>query len=187
MVGNSRTILEKAESGECGIGFVEHPGSLGALSHATVRHDQLRVIAPLNHRWTRRTRPVTPTKLATTPLVIREEGSGTRATLAAGLAEALGAQAPATPNPVLEAGTNAAVLASVIAGAGPGVLSELVVADPIAKQQVVPIEIDGLQLKRPLRAVWIPGFLGPAASGFLDSVRAEQRYEAGGSVNGVRA
>jgi DNA-binding transcriptional LysR family regulator len=50
----------------------------------------------------------------------------------------------------------------VQAGAGPAVLSELAVADDLASGRLVRIPVTGLDLRRPLRAIWLGPRTPPA-------------------------
>ena len=62
-----------------------------------------------------------------------------------------------TAPPALQLGSNAAVRSSVIAGAGPAALSELVVASDVADGTLVEVPVEGLDLRRQIRAVWRGG------------------------------
>lgn len=95
-------------------------------------------------------------ELSGRPLILREEGSGTRQVLA----EAVGGLAA----PLLELSSTTALKAAVASGAGPAVLSELVVSDELAAGRLVKIPVAGVRLTRELRAVWPAGHppVGPA-------------------------
>jgi DNA-binding transcriptional LysR family regulator len=81
---------------------------------------------------------------------VRERGSGTRDTLDRALR-----RAQVTPvRPLLELGSSTAVRSAVAAGTGAAVLSALAVADDIADGRLVEVAVDGIDLRRPLRAVW---------------------------------
>lgn len=97
-------------------------------------------------------------ELAATPLVVREEGSGTRRTLDLALQEYDRAA------PLLELGSGAAVRTSVLGGTGPAVLSTLAVEEYLESGRLVAVAVDGLDLQRVLRAVWRPprALSGPA-------------------------
>ncbi len=149
---NSVTVIELVSKGAADLGFVEGPRAPRNLRSRTVGQDELLVVVPVSHPWARRRRPITATELAATPLVTREPGSGTRQTLTAALAEAL----PGVPHadPVLELTGAASVKAAIIAGAGPGAMSSLAVADDIALGRLRSIPVEGVDLIRSLRAVW---------------------------------
>jgi len=150
-VANSAEVFALVASGACELGFVETPRVPAGLRSVTVADDRLVVVVAPDHPWARRRR-LTPAELAATPLVVREGGSGTRATLAAAL-DRLGIPEHELAAPSLELGSNAAVRVSAAAGAGPAVLSELAVAGWIARGDLVEVPVDGLELRRRLRAV----------------------------------
>lgn len=134
------------------LGFVESP----QLPHTidvptesrTVATDRLVVVVSPGHDWARRTRPVTRQELASTPLVVREPGSGTRVSYEQAMT---GFRLAA---PALELTGNAAVRVAVAAGAGPAVLSELAVHAAVASGELRAVMVEGLTIERPLRAVW---------------------------------
>ncbi len=151
-VANSEQVLERVMSGEVPLGFVESPSVPQEVSVAAVGLDRLVVVVAPEHPWARRTSPLTPTELAAAELVLREEGSGTRRTLARARARA---DAPLGEGH-LELASTAAVRAAALQGDLPAVLSELGVADQLAAGALVEVPVDGLDLSRTLRAVWLP-------------------------------
>jgi molybdate transport repressor ModE-like protein len=170
---NSDHVLEHVRSGDADLGFVEGPGVPRGLRSRVVAHDELVVVVPPGHRWTRRREPVTVAELCDTPLVTRELGSGTREFLTAALRRALGpAVRPAEP--ALELSTAAAVRAAVLAGAAPAVVSRLAVADDLRAGRLRRIIVPGLDLRRDLRAVWLGSSTPPAGAvrGLLSHIGA---------------
>lgn len=165
-VHNSSHVFELVASGSCELGFVETPHAHPELRTRVVARDRLVVVVPPAHPWAQRTAGLTPAELAATPLVVREPGSGTRVTLD----EALAAHDPVPP--ALESGSNAAVLASVTAGAGPAVLSELVISGPLRRDDLIAIPVVGLDLGREIRAVWRGPCPTPLAEALIEVARA---------------
>ncbi|APU14701.1 MULTISPECIES: LysR family transcriptional regulator [Actinoalloteichus] len=160
-VTNSETVAELVRSGGVDLGFVESPSAPAGLAARRVGTDRLAVVVAPGHPWARRRRPVDAARLAATPLVVREIGSGTRETLDRALTRA-GAP-PATV--LLELGSTTAVRSSVIAGAGPAVLSVLAVAVDLREGRLVEVAVADVDLRRTLRAVWTSGrrLVGPPA------------------------
>jgi Transcriptional regulator len=158
---NSDTVANHVRQGQADVGFVEGPKIPSGLRSRIVDHDELWVVARPDHPWAQRRRGITPTELARTPLVSREEGSGTREVLAVALRAALGHQADITP-PLLELSTTSAVRAAVQAGAGPAVLSALAVTDDITSRRLTHILLHDLDLRRALRAIWLGPSVPPA-------------------------
>ncbi|MDR7304246.1 LysR family transcriptional regulator [Haloactinomyces albus] len=161
-VANSVAVADSVRHGHTDLGFVETPVAPEGVSVRYVLGDRMVVVAPPDHPWARRRKPLTPTELAATPLIVRERGSGTRETLYRALAT-VGADQVA---PLLELHSTTAVRNSVVAGAGPSVLSTLAVATDLAEERVVEVPVVDLDLHRPLHAVWRAGhqLTGPAAA-----------------------
>jgi DNA-binding transcriptional LysR family regulator len=168
-VVNSAAVLERVRDERAELGFVESPGPIVGLACRTVLTDELVVVVSPDHPWARRRRPLPPRALASEPLVLREPGSGTRDTLSQALAEiGLG-----EPSAALELGSSSAVRAAAIAGAAPAVLSRLAVEDAVAAGRLHIVEVDGLDLGRELRAVWLPTRrLSPSARVLLERAAA---------------
>lgn len=146
-VQNSKNTLERVRSGAADVGFIEGPHDLGDLNAFTVGTDRLVLVVAPGHAWATRRGPVPAAELGATALVVREDGSGTRATLA----EALTGLATCPPALILS--SNAAVLGAVAAGAGPAVLSGLAARSEISRGALIEVPTE-LDLSRRLRAVW---------------------------------
>ncbi|MFK8909235.1 LysR family transcriptional regulator [Streptomyces sp. YS-3] len=149
LAGNSAFVAERLLSDEADLGFVEGLAVPAGLDGAVIGHDRLVVVTAPAHPWARRRAPLGAAELAATPLILREEGSGTRQVLDAALAD-LGGVA----RPLLELASTTAVKAAVVSGAGPSVLSELALGEELAARRLVRIPLEGLRLRRDLRAVW---------------------------------
>ncbi|MFK0142194.1 LysR family transcriptional regulator [Streptomyces murinus] len=156
LAGNSARVAELLLSGEADLGFVEGLSWPAGLDAVVIGHDRLIVVTAPGHPWARRRRPLSPQELGETPLILRERGSGTRQVLDA----ALGGLA----RPLIELSSTTAVKASAVSGAGPSVLSELAVREELALRRLVAVPVEGVSLRRDLRAVWPKGHrpTGPA-------------------------
>ncbi|OIJ88798.1 LysR family transcriptional regulator [Streptomyces monashensis] len=156
LAGNSTKVAELLLSGEADLGFVEGLTVPSGLDATVIARDRLIVVTAPGHPWARRRRTLAARELAETPLILRERGSGTRQVLDA----ALGGLA----RPLIELSSTTAVKASAVSGAGPSVLSELVVGEELAMRRLVSIPVEGVSLQRELRAVWPTGHrpTGPA-------------------------
>ncbi|MDT0437454.1 MULTISPECIES: LysR family transcriptional regulator [Streptomyces] len=154
--GNSTVVAERLLADQADLGFVEGVSVPPGLDSAVIAHDRLIVVTAPGHPWARRTRPLEAAELAATPLILREEGSGTRQVLDA----ALGGLA----RPLIELSSTTAVKAAAVSGAGPAVLSELAVGEELAMRRLVRVPVEGVRLARDLRAVWPTGHrpVGPA-------------------------
>jgi molybdate transport repressor ModE-like protein len=154
---NSERVVDLVASEAADLGFVEGPEPPSGLRHRLIGVDELVVVVGPTHPWAQRSsRRVRAATLASTPLVVREAGSGTRTVLERALRDL-----PVAP-PALELPSTAAVRAAVAAGAGPAALSEHAVRDDIASGRLTPISVAGLDLSRRLHAVWTRGANPPA-------------------------
>ncbi|MCN9240882.1 LysR family transcriptional regulator [Streptomyces sp. RY43-2] len=149
LAGNSATVAERLLAGEADLGFVEGLTVPPGFDSAVVGHDRLVVVTAPGHPWARRRTPLSAEELASTPLILREEGSGTRQVLDT----ALGGLA----RPLLELSSTTAVKSSAVSGAGPAALSELAVGEELSARRLVSIPVAGVRLDRTLRAVWRTG------------------------------
>ncbi len=146
-VGNSARVADLVIDRQAELGFVEGSRAPRGLRSRTVGADELVVVVAPTHRWARRRRPVTVSELAETPLVLREEGSGTREVLERLLSR------PHTA-PALELASTTAIKAAVAAGEAPAVLSRLAVVAELADRRLVTVPVAGLALRRNIRAIW---------------------------------
>jgi molybdate transport repressor ModE-like protein len=148
---NTASVLDRIRSGAAHIGFVEGTGRLKGLHARTVAEDELLIVVRPDHPWLRRRTPVPVDLLARTPLVGRESGSGSRQAF----------------DDALEPSTAAAVRAAVAAGVGPAAISSLAIADDLLLGRVRVVPIEGLTVRRRLRAVW-RGDVRPSAGPVRD-------------------
>jgi DNA-binding transcriptional LysR family regulator len=157
---NSADVAEAVLTEAAEVGFVEGPNLPDGLRAARVGRDELTVVVAPAHPWSRRRRGIDAAELATTPLVAREAGSGTRRVFEQALARA-GLTGAA---PQAELSSTTAIKAAVAAGAAPAVLSSLAVAAELAGGSLRAVPVLGLDLRRDLRAVWRAGrpLTGPA-------------------------
>lgn len=152
---NSENVIALVRAGTVPFGFVETPDIPVGLPAAPLGRDTLEVAVSPGHPWARRRAPLTVHELARTPLITREEGSGTRKALEslfAGVPES----GPVAP-PRVEYSTTAAVRAAIASGVAPGVLSSLAIADDLALERLVAVAVTGIELTRTLSAVWASG------------------------------
>jgi DNA-binding transcriptional LysR family regulator len=151
---NSTSVADLVLTGQAELGFVEGPRIPRGLTTRTVGVDTLLLVcAPASPLARRAGRPLTADELAVLPLVEREAGSGTRASLDAALTAVV--TPLLRPTPLLEVSSTTAIRAAVTAGVGPAVVSSLTVQDDLAGRQLIQIPIDGIDLSRHLRAVWL--------------------------------
>lgn len=151
-VRNSTQVLEQVAAGEVELGFIESPVETPEMDQLLVATDELVTVVPPEHPWAE-SRSIGVSELVSTPLVMREKGSGTREALNRALWE-IDRDAPPS---VLELGSTTAVLSAVINGSSPTVISRFAVADEVATGRLVEVQVSGLSIRRELRAVWPKG------------------------------
>ena len=157
---DSEGAIAAVRDGEAELGFIEIRGALHGLRSSVIGRDELIVVVPPDHKWVRRSAPVTVAELRRTPLVSRK--SGWRLLL--------GAEEPGDgdqPEPAahpLELASSAAVRAAVLAGAGPAVMSRLAVSDDLVHGRLRAVPVADLDLRRDLRAIWLGARTPPAGA-----------------------
>ncbi|UFS95987.1 LysR substrate-binding domain-containing protein [Nocardia huaxiensis] len=146
-VGNSRQVESWVRSAAADLGFVEGPHPPADLASRVLGSDDLVIVVGPDHRWARRRTRLTVRELATTALLWRESGSGTRDTVE----EILGTQ-PAPP--AAELGSAAAILATARTGVAPAVLSRLIACEDLRTGTLIEVPLADATLTRMFRAVW---------------------------------
>lgn len=146
--GNSEQVLEDVAAGAVDLGFVEGPRVPRTLRSQVVARDRLVVVVPPDHAWARRRRGITAEELASTSLVLRESGSGTR--------ERLEEVLPTLSPPAVVMPSAAAVRDAALTLGIPCVLSSLAVRADAEAGRLVVVPVRDLEVPRRIRAVWHP-------------------------------
>ncbi|MBU4464352.1 MAG: LysR family transcriptional regulator [Actinobacteria bacterium] len=171
---NSAAVATMVAEGARQLGFIETPDVPHGLRSRTIAYDELVVVVAPAHPWAARSEGITARELASTPLIVRETGSGTRHTLEAALAAApIGPERCAsTPlsEPAAELPSTAAIKVAALTGYAPAVLSILAVRAELAAGTLVRVRLRDLHVIRPLTAIWKPRAVTPPATltAFLD-------------------
>mgnify|MGYP002737193544 FL=1 len=166
VAANSANVIRSVREGEVDLGFIETPEIPSSLSSLKVGHDTVEVVVQPGHPWAKAGK-VTVEELASTPLVLREPGSGTRQALESALTQA-GTTTFAEPAAVYT--STLAVRSAILAGLAPGALSSLAVAEDIRRGHLVVVPIVGMQITRPLTAIWAGKRPSKPARDFLEVV-----------------
>lgn len=147
-VANSADVCHAVLTGHRDLGFLESPAVPKQLSRRRIGTDRLAIIAAPSNRAP----ALSPDQLQRMPLLLREEGSGTRDTFLNALRRALGT------TPALEQatslGSTTTIIATARAGGGIGVVSARAVATDLKAGTLVELDPGTLDLHRPLHAVW---------------------------------
>lgn len=162
-MGNTARVAELVIAGDAELGFIEGPRPPGRLRSKELLADELVIVVPARHPWSRRRRAITALQLAATPLVLREPGSGTREVLVDALA-AHGLDVTGA----MELGSTTAIKAAAASGRAPAVVSALAVGAELRSGELIAIRCDDLRLERKIRAIWTPArHVLPAAARLL--------------------
>lgn len=136
--GNTTSVAQAVLDGVAELGFVEGEVEEAALSQTLLARDQLVVVVGPRHPWAGGG-AVPLVRLAESPWVMREAGSGTRAAFES-LLEGAGLP-PRDLRVILELPSNEAVLAAVEADGGATVVSERAAGPHLAAGLLVRAEV----------------------------------------------
>lgn len=136
VMGNTETVAALVRQGAADLGFVEGEIEEPALSVTAVAEDEMALLVPAAHPWSKARPSVADLKSAR--WVLREPGSGTRSILAAML-EAQGLRM-SDIDIGLVLPTNEAVRTAVEAGAGVTVLSKLVATNALKAGNLIAVD-----------------------------------------------
>lgn len=154
---NSTNVIRLVRSGSHRLGFIESPQDTQGLDARVVARDELVVVTAPDHAWAAQGQ-VSLQRLAETPLITREQGSGTRLNAEQAMAE----RGFPPIAPLLEMPTTAAIRTAVASGAGAAILSILAVRDDLTAGRLVRIAVRELRFIRELRAIRAAGDVLPA-------------------------
>ena len=171
-IADTDQVARQLLAAEADVGFVGAlpKGEPGSLRLERLVTDEVVLALPAGHPLTQRA-CVTPADLAGWPLIVREEGSGTRRSVERALAAA--GHSLRREDVVLELGSTQAVLQAVAQDLGIGFVSSLAAAPARAAGRVVCVPIAGLGLQRDLYLAYLPERLAePAVAHFLAFTRA---------------
>lgn len=172
-ISNTAGVGRMVLDGGVELGLVEGRFADPALRGFEIDGDRMCVVVPPGHPWA--TRAPSQEALLHAGWVVREEGSGTRSEFIRAL-DAMGLDTGEL-NIRLELPTNESVRSAVMAGVGPGALSDLVVREAVQSGALVRVPVD-----LPRRAFRMfhhaERKLSRAAEMFLKSLPAPRRTEA---------
>jgi molybdate transport repressor ModE-like protein len=170
--GNSADVAAQVRAGIASVGFLESPETPADLGNAPVGSDVLVVVVAPGHPWAG-WESVGAEQLAAAPLLLRELGSGTRATLERWLArEGLTMSRPAA---VLN--TTSAIRAAAVSGIAPAVLSRRAVVDDLRAGRLVAVPAAGPAMRRMFTAVWTGALPQPHAAFLIEIARRRRSDE----------
>lgn len=164
-VGNRATVVRRLADRECDVAIMGRPPAEPPTDGAVFADHPLVVIAPPDHHLVGR-HAVPLQDLAPEAFVMRERGSGTRASM-----EELFTAQDLDVRTAMEADSNETIKQAVIAGMGISFISAHTIALEVATGKLAILDVQGLPLMRQWYVLYLRGRrLSPAASAFRDYV-----------------
>jgi len=145
---DSREIARMVAGHDLLLGVIGTKADVRDLEFTPLDEDELVLVAPPGLVGKK---AITPRELAGVPLLLREEGSGTRRTAEARLLEK--GVATGDLNVVAVLGSTASVKEAARAGLGATILSRLAVRDELQSGALVEVALKGVSMKRSFYAV----------------------------------
>ena len=165
-VGNTEQVGRGVADLRFSVGFIEGPSHLAELTSEPFMRDEIIPVVASTHELARQKR-IELASLSHLPLLMREEGSGTRE-LVTGLLEEKGVK----PANVMHFGNTEALKQAALHGGGIVWLPRLCMLKELAEGSLMPLNIRGLGIRRELRTVRVKGgYLSPPGTAFLDLLK----------------
>ncbi len=150
-VANTQWVQQALLEDRVEVGLTEGPAEAAELESAVFFPDELVVIAPAGHPFLGRG-PVTARELVREPLLLREEGSGTRLVVEQALR-----RKGLRPQPLLSLASPEGIKSGVAAGMGLAFVSRLSIALELKAGLLAVVPLKDLAFPRPLRRQWVKG------------------------------
>lgn len=161
-IANTKNVQQALIQGTVEIGLTEGPDEWEELESKVFHRDELVVIAPPGHSLLRK-KSVSIRDVCSHPLILREEGSGTRAVVENALR-----RKGIRIKPFLSLASPEAIKNSVAAGMGLAIVSRLVVSQEIQAGSLCVVPLKDLRIHRPLHLQCLRGKSpSPALQHFL--------------------
>lgn len=169
-IDNTEQIVQQVVMGAVDIGLVEGPVPNPDIIEETFLEDEVVFIAPAHHPWNAKT-TLSVADLKNVPLIMREEGSGTRRILEERL------QAASVPLESLQVITEMAgtepIKGAVEAGMGVAAVSAWAIQKELRLGTLITRTLDGMSMKRTFRVIFRRGrTVIPAAQAFREQLQS---------------
>jgi DNA-binding transcriptional LysR family regulator len=176
--GNSEQVSGWVLHGEAELGLIEGPSTHKELAKEHFLDDRLLLIVPRGHAWTTWAAQQIPlAALTSAPLLMREQGSGTRRVIEQALRRA-GLRLNQLQI-AMELDSTEAILAGVEAGLGVGFVSEWAIRKELRLGTLAIAQIAGLDIRRAFSLIRPAG---PVPSGAVAAFRSFALSEAAAST-----
>ena len=147
-VENTQSMARAVRFGHVSLALVEGPLADDELDIQPYADDELILVAPKTHQLARKRGAIAAIQLTHVPIILREEGSGTRLQVERAL---LGAGV--TPNVALTLPSGEGIIRAVELGIGVSIVSHLVADAPLRAGRVAHVRVRDLDLRRTFRVV----------------------------------
>jgi DNA-binding transcriptional LysR family regulator len=169
-VSDTADVADRLLADKADVGVIGSAIRLPGLRLERLASDEVILAVPPDHPFAGRER-VAVEELRDQPLILREEGSGTRRSVEAALAQA-GASLP-RGRVVLILGSTQAILQAVAQGLGLGFVSARASSQGQAGGRLACVGLQGVDLRRDLYLAYLPQRAGdPLVARFLDFARS---------------
>lgn len=147
-IHNSKQIIEKVIHEEIDLGFIEAPMSHPSIICKPFLEDELVIIASTNHSnpLIDNKEVVTPNELFSLPIILREQGSGTRKVMEDTLEK--NHLDLTNLNIILELENTESIKATVESGMGISIISQTAIQKELKLGTLRKLKIEGINLKR---------------------------------------
>ena len=169
-VSDSRRALESLLGEACDLALIGSKNSDRRVSYISIGEDEVVLVAACPNPFTRAKR-LTKKELAGVPLIVREEGSGTRQVVANLLAQRAAAE-PATPT--VQVGSTEMAKRCALHGVGLALISLRAVSEELAAGRLELVAAAGLPARRRFFAAHLQKTTLPAAAKALLTLLARE-------------
>jgi DNA-binding transcriptional LysR family regulator len=168
-VTNRKSLLDQLANNETDLVIMGKPPEEIELHVTPFLDNPLVVIAPLDHPWVGREKPISLKEIANETFVVREHGSGTRIAM-----ERFFGEQGMKLKTGMEMTSNSAIKSSVEAGLGLGIVSIHTLELELESKHLVVLNVEGLPILRHWHVVHCNKRLPPIAQAFVDFVESDQ-------------
>ncbi|GAA0432534.1 selenium metabolism-associated LysR family transcriptional regulator [Lentibacillus halophilus] len=170
-VDNSEHIIEKLRNKQIHLAFIQSSSYYPEFTQQLFLEDELVIIAPhkfIYPEFDSIDDYITPQMLLTLPMIIREEGSGTRQVIEEQLRN--NRLAPNQLNVLLEMENTESIKAAVESGLGISIISKVSVQKELRLNTLRKLSVNGLHLKRNFYSVYDDQNLSLPSNSFLSFI-----------------
>jgi len=169
-INNTRHVQSEVLEGRLDFGLTEGLVNSNALEAEIIAHDEI-VLISNQHSKLPKSGALAVAELPAYPIILREQGSGTRDVVeAALLVQGL------VLKPVMSLGGTEALKNAVASGLGLAFVSRLAIEREVAACQLRVVQVRGLEIRRGLQLITLKGKrAGSAAQAFIELLRAHPR------------